>query len=438
MASRTSTPATPTVRNTTDDSSRGSLFGISNVGDIVTGSSTPRGGVAASDAQITIQINDNAQNFTLNQLNNETLTFNIDEAADTNTTYTLSLADTTLTLTGSDGMSSSVSLPDSSMGNPVTTIAYTQANNELALTLMDSSVVTGTLDVGVTTVNGTAPDAAGNVEVALVAALGYAVGQATTIGTSTLTFNSLVVDATTGLELIADGMGVRLTSMDTPIPPMPSGGTTRTIAPDTTALAPAPAPEVTVTPNNGVITSVTTTLSGVDPDGADLPVSITQTPTIPPGGTADPVDITYPDSDTSNPATDYTPPGVYTVTTTTTTDNDETDPVTVTDVETFTRYIPFFMSRTEPTTAQNLLDSTFVSEAGWSNEITAIAGRNVLYFSTTALAATTGVVTAMTNTGFPVRYASIRTIPVTDANGDTLTYTVFRAPASAGVVLAFS
>ena len=374
MASRTSTPATPTVRNTTDDSSRGSLFGISNIGDIVTGSSTPRGGVAASDAQITIQINDNAQNFTLNQLNNETLTFNIDEAADTNTTYTLSLADTTLTLTGSDGMLSSVSLPAASMGNPVTTIAYTQANNELALTLMDGSVVTGALDVGVTTVNGTAPDAAGNVEVALVAALGYAVGQATTIGTSTLTFNSLVVDATTGLELIADGMGVRLTSMDTPIPPTPSGGTTRTIAPDTTALAPAPAPEVTVTPNNGVITSVTTTLSGVDPDGADLPVSITQTPTIPPGGTADPVDITYPDSDTSNPATDYTPPGVYTVTTTTTTDNDETDPVTVTDVETFTRYIPFFMSRTEPTTAQNLLDSTFVSEAGWSNEITAIAG----------------------------------------------------------------
>ena len=279
-----------------------------------------------------------------------------------------------------------------------------------------------------------AADGSLNFDVDASAILRYAQGQANTIGTSTLTFDSLVVDDTTGLELIADGDGVRLTSMDTPVP---SRGFIQTRAVNTNALVAPIAPTATVTTTGGVITAAMTTVTGTNPAGQPLPTSITETATIPSGGTTT-VTLTIPDSDIANPMADYTAPGTYTVTTTATTDNDDTSPTTTRDTETFTRFIPFFQSRAEPMTSADLTGGTFTSTAGWSNSLTATAGTGVLYFSTTDLAATTGVVTARTSSGFPVRYASLRTIDVEDANGDTLTYTVFRAPADAGVTLTFS
>ena len=370
--SRPSIPAVPSVVGTTDDSSRGGLFSRTNLANPISGADV--NGVAIQDSTITIQINDNSQSFTLNQAADQTLEFRLTEGGgtDVNTTYTITLVGEVLTLVGSDGTSVPITLPSGGgAGNPLTTLNYATDTGILTATLMNGDqVMSNEIDVGVRTVNNNAPDANGNIDVALSASLLYAAGQANTIGTHDTTFNSLVVDANTGLELRADGDGIRLQRFTMRVPVDP-GSTDTVTPPPPSVFSPATPTEIDIVLTDVMPVAPTDVTVMVTRDGN--PITVTPDVTINPAG--DDIDVVIPPADTDEP-------GDYEVTTTvdiTPTDPDgNDDDIIVT--EPFSRVIPFAVSRTE-LSAVSALAALRTATTEWTNTVTAPAGTGSLYLA---------------------------------------------------------
>ena len=439
MASRTGTPANPTLTGITDDASRGGLFARSAVANPVSGADI--NGVAISDSTITIDINGETQTFTLNQTSDSTLTFTV--------------AGGTTPGTGGSGIFSSATFDNDILilngipPQPGLTVDLNRFATDTELAALRALIPVNIQDLANVAPLGTAgqvlrvnsagdgvdyatPDTAavsaasfsdmGNVtftaDAALVqadAALLWANG---TSVSGTNTFNGIALNPNSNLQFVASGDGVTIQAIpaapmarDTPVPP------SNAFVP----MAPMTMIEITGGTRNG---NPTGTLTGPGVSDSNIMIS--------PGGTDTEVEVSFPDSN-------MLPPGDYEIETTQPITPDVPGgPTSVTSMTPVMRIIPFFQSRTDLTTSAQVLAST-ASSAAWSNSLTAIAGTGVLYFAVLAseLAATSGVVYAMSNTGFPVRYASLREVTVT-GSGQTQTYRIFRAPANAGVMLTFS
>ena len=362
--SRPSIPAVPSVVGTTEDASRGGLFSRTNLANPISGADV--NGVAINDSTIMITLTDSEGNvqtemFNLNQPNDVTLAFTIPagtgSGTGTDTTYSLSIDNNVITLTDNFGRTSSVTLPDDISGL-----------NEAEVNALINTAI-GNLNVGVLTVNGNAPDAAGNIDVALSASLLYAAGQATTIGTHDTTFNSLVVDANTGLELRADGDGVRLQRFTMRVPTDP-GSTDTVVPPPPSVFSPATPTMIDIVLTDVMPVAPTDVTVMVTRDGN--PIAVTPDVTVTGG---DDIDVVIPPADTDDP-------GDYEVTTTvdiTPTDPDgNDDDIVVT--ERFDRVIPFAVSRTELNTV-SALAALRTATTEWTNTVTAPAGTGSLYLA---------------------------------------------------------
>ena len=439
MASRTTTPANPTLTGITDDASRGGLFARSAIANPVSGADI--NGVTINDSTIGITINGDRQTFTLNQATGSELTFTV--------------AGGTTPGTGGSGIFSSATFENDILTlngippqNPIV-VDLNRFATDTELAALRALIPTNIQDLANVAPLGTAgqvlrvnsagdgvdyatPDTAavsaasfsdmGNVtftaDAALVqadAALLWANG---TSVSGTNTFNGIALNPNSNLQFVASGDGVTIQAIpaapmarDTPVPP------SSVFVP----MAPMTMIEITGGRRDG---NPSGTLTG--PGVSDSNIMIA------PGGTDTTVMVSFPDSD-------MLPPGDYEIETTQPIVPDNPGgPTSVTSMTPVMRIIPFFQSRTDMTTSAQVLAAT-ASDAPWSNSLTAIAGTGVLYFAVRAsdLAATSGVVYAMSNTGFPVRYASLREVTVT-GSGQTQTYRIFRAPANAGVMLTFS
>ena len=442
MASRTNTPANPTLQGITDDASRGGLFARSAVANPVSGADI--NGVAINDSMITIDINGMTQSFTLNQASSDTLTFTVaggttpgGGAGGASIFASASFDNNILTLIGNTPQPNiTVDL------NSFATDAELAALRALIPTnigdLSDVPSTRGTtgqilavnsdgdgltyVDPATASVSASSFSNSGNVtftaDGALVqgdAALLWANGAGVS---GTNTFNGIALNPNSNLQFVASGDGVVIQAipaapmaMDTPVPP------SNAFVPE----VPMTMIEISGGTRNG---NPTGTLTGPGVSDSNIMIS--------PGGTDTEVEVSFPDSN-------MLPPGDYEIETTQPITPDVPGgPTSVTSMTPVMRIIPFFQSRTDLTTSAQVLAST-ASSAAWSNSLTAIAGTGVLYFAVLAseLAATSGVVYAMSNTGFPVRYASLREVTVT-GSGQTQTYRIFRAPANAGVMLTFS
>ena len=469
MASRTNSPANPTLQGTTDDASRGGLFARSAVANPVSGADV--NGTPINNATVTFSAGDNITlngaaadvAINLNQANDATVTiastatgggggpsvtpnnatitlagsggiqgggqFTVNQAADSTINFsvdpsTLPVPDLqAITFTGAstgtyDGSTAlTVNIPT---GEAATIQVNNATVTDADFTNSDSILFDTTLNTGVITAEAR-PQWTGNTNRNGV--------------TGNVNISRLILDASTGLILQAVDAtnGVYTLTMQgaEPPAPTPSGSTTRTTVPPAGSALDLPTPpSVAVTSTNGMITSIVSRITGT-PDGTSTMVSVTGTPMI--AGDMMSGTVTYPASTTGGGTTDYSEPGTYTVTTETTTDNDGTEPVTRTETETFTRFIPFFQIRgASPTTAAQITAGT-ASTAAYDNTVgfTSIGGSGSFFFATAALTSTT-INTATfgaLNLAANVRY--VRSVQVPDAGGVNLAYQVYQV---AGVV----
>ena len=464
MASRTTTPANPTLQGTTDDASRGGLFARSNVANPVSGADI--NGTPINDATVTFAAGDNvtinggtSAAVTLNQATDQTITiastatgggvapspannatvnlttsggitgggsFTLDQATDATLNFsvdssTLPVPDLqTLTFTGASTgtYNGSTAL---TVDIPTGTAASVQVNN----TTVADADFTDTASVLYTTATGGVINAEARPQWT---------GNTNRGGeTGNVNISRLILDASTGLILQAvdAASGVyRLAIQGTAPPaPTPSGSTTRTTAMGGSALVLPTPPTVAVTASDGMVTNVVSRITGM-PDGTTTMVSVSGTTTIAPDMMS--ASVTFPASTTGGGSTDYSEPGTYTVTTETTTDNPNTAPVTMTTTETFTRFVPYYtvFRSSAPTTLAHLMAGD-ESTAGYDNAAGATwpsAGGGGAYIATTVLTNTAinrctsgmGAFTTLLN----VR--SVGTILVPDAGGINLTYHVFQ------------
>lgn len=411
--SRRGTPAAPTLGSTTDQASRGGLFAGTQ-----TNTGTLESNVVVNDSTITVRINDQIQTFTVNQAMDSTLTFTVDEGGggssepDPNAFSGARINGNELVLVRNSLQEQTLILPESTMVdllplmNRVTALEDAQyvrsatINGSIVFNPNDAGQLDLTVDTGDTVVFSNA-QLSPNVQLA----------------------RSVTVNGTQW-RLDAGTPGTP------PVTPMADGSITPTEENIFTApVAPVQTTTITdgTTDADSVTTTVTTTPPGQDPDPpVTLPPS---TVTVGGGGTEVVVTV---------PADNIDDEGTHTVTTTITVQPSDGGPTTmVTETDVVERFVPFFQSRSDITTEAELTAAT-ASEMAWNGMLTAIPGTGTLYFATTELAATTGRVFAQTDTGFPVRYASLRTVSATDSTGTERNFVVFRIPINGGVTATFS
>ena len=465
MASRTNTPANPTLQGTTDDASRGGLFARSAVANPVSGADV--NGTPINDTTITFAAGDNitinggtTETINLNQANAETITI-ASTATGSGGTPAPAANNSIITLAGSGGIggggqftldqatdqtitfnvdSSTLPVPD------LQTLTFTGASpgtydGSTALTVDIPTGTAASIQVNDTTVADA--DLTDTASVLYTTASGGVInaearpqwtGNTNREGlTGNVNIARLILDASTGLILQAVDAtaGVyRLTMEGTAPPaPTPSGSTTMTTAMSGSALALPTPPAVMTTAANGMITNIVSRITGT-PEGSTTMVSVSGTPTIAPDMMS--AMVTFPASGTGGGPTDYSEPGTYTVTTETTTDNDGTEPVTSTETETFTRFVPFFtlFRASAPTTPAHLM-AGMESTAAYDNTTGATwpsAGGGGAYIATTTL--TNAAINQCTSgTGAFTTFLNVRTagtIQVPDAGGINLTYHILQ------------
>ena len=432
MASRTNTPATPTLVDTTDDNSRGGLFVQSNVSN-ETGN-TPV--AAANDTTVTLTINEEVRTFTLNSAVDQVLLpITIDTTGtgvDTNAHVISGMLNTSneLVLTTNDP---NVIIPPISLaslagvGNPLMSLTFDNTTRILTAALADGTPIMSTLFGVVTTVNGVAPDANGNV---LIDVPGGAIrgGNGIVELTGEADLTGLTIDRATGFEIVEVGdTGTYIFQRIGVAPPAtdPGDSSTRTLPPTSVFDTPV-APEIvtTITGANPIApTDVTTTVTRTPPGGTPTTVPTTPTTTVNPDGTV--VDVTVPVDDIDDE-------GDYDITTTinvTPTDpNGDDDPIVV--MTPFSRIVPYFQLRAQPMTG---LDITTGTDSGrWTGTVMTIAGPDPLWLAVQDGDLDTAVNNAFTNFGFPVNVTTRPAITVNDSTGRAITYNIFRVAGVGG------
>ena len=455
--------ANPTLTAITDENSRGGLFTQSNIANPVSGGSVS--GSAANDSTITITLNfadgspSQSQDFTVNQVMDETLTFTIPVGTGGMGTGT---ADGVVTGGGFDQgtgvltLTRSNNLPDLTYSGFIFTPRTDTEINRLA----DGRIAASTTIVK--SVNGITPsDNTGAITVPLgtpdltnfessntvVFRQGTAdsndiaadarvrmqgnEGIGDNVGTSGANATEIVLAADTGLVLnhntVTDVITIQAAGTPPQAPPTPVA----TTPPPTSAFSPSLPITTTVNLGDG------STLSNVDANGMTVaPVAATVTD---PGGTQVPgVTVTGMDGDTSAtvtiPAGSANPPGDYRFDVTTYVES--TDGVIEEEMETTTasRPIPYFQSRTEPRTESDVTGGIAPAPVtAWSGSFTAIPGSGLLYLS--VLDGPSGVANTVRfadQAMFPVRVSFVRPITVTLADGTTRVFNVFAMPGGAG------
>ena len=186
--------------------------------------------------------------------------------------------------------------------------------------------------------------------------------------------------------------------------------------------------------DNGGVVSPEVTRTTIDDDGMDVVTTImVDTPEV-----TDGTDIVV-----TIPADDASPEGDYRVTITPTI----TRPDGTTEVNrrvppaTYTRFVPFFQYRTQPTSATEVTGGE-ASEGVWANEVEAADGSGSLFIAVEDGLLATTVTEARLNdrvNGFRVRVGVVGSpITVTDSGGQDIVYNIFRtAGVEAGNTLFF-
>ena len=175
-------------------------------------------------------------------------------------------------------------------------------------------------------------------------------------------------------------------------------------------------PEVTRTNPDGTTTTITVPEPTVT-DGTDIVVTI--------------------------PAADASPEGDYevTITPTITRPDGTTEVIRDIDPATYTRFVPFFQYRTQPTSATEVTGGA-ASMAAWADEVRATTGSGSLFIAVEDGLLATTVTEARLNdrvNGFRVRVGVVGSpITVVDSGGQDIVYNIFRtAGVEAGNTLFF-
>ena len=327
MASRTSNPAQFVSTGTTENNSRGGLFVQSNLANNVSGFVVPT--VTVNDATVTIFQNDGTTevaSFTLNQADDVNIILPTGTSGDPNNPLTVigvTILDRVLTFMHLDGTSTTITIPD--------------GGGTVDLGPLEARVTALEAINAVLTVNSQAPDAAGNVDVDVT----LEVGNGTEATAATMMLSGLVINPDTGFQVVelSDGTFV--------FQRIPTAGPS-TPATRNTILTPPPGDIFGGTPD--VIPMTTITGGGVTP-------GTTPTTTVTLGGNPITVQPGPPSINgdrtvvtTTIDGTTVDSPGDYEVTTTIrVTPTDTTSPpTTITERETFTRFVPYYVVRTEP------------------------------------------------------------------------------------------
>ena len=431
MASRTDRPATPTLVDTTDDNSRGGLFVQSNVSNEV--GNTPV--AAANDTTVTLTINDEIRTFTLNSAVDQTLEpITIATTADGADSFVMSgMLDTNnqLILTRNNGETVpgiDLSALAGGAGNPLMTLVFDNTTRILTATLMDGTtqIMSNAIDIGVQTVNGVAPDAAGNVVIDIP---GGAIrgGNGTIALTGEADLTGLTIAESTGFQIVEVGTSGTYVFQRIPVTPPPvdpGDSSTRTLPPTSVFDTPV-APEIVTTITDAmpiVPGDVTTVVTRTPPGGTPTTVSTTPVTTVTGGDT---VDVTVPVGDIDDE-------GDYDITTTiniTPTDPDgDDDPIVVTTP--FSRIVPFFQSRTQPTTGLEITTGT--NSGAWTGTVMTIDGAAPLWLAVQDSDLATTVNNVFTQFGFPVNVSTRPAIMVNDSTGRAITYNIFRVAGVGG------
>ena len=441
--SRTSIPASPTSVGATDDAALGGIFSRSNLANPISGADV--NGVAINDSTISITINGNEQSFTLNQstpgMLNYVIETNTGTGSDPNAFSGASITGSTLTLIRESGTTVDLTLPSGGGTTGIASVVYangvltvtgndgTTASNATAIPLLESITVNG----NTTNITGTTVDLGTLTSNAMIT---VETNNANPDVTDVINVNTTAINVGGSQVQLQWNANLNTLSLSTPgaTPPAPAAAPTFTFTAIESALATPTPPTGLITPGQDTtITSVTSTITGGDSSSTNPGVSIAGTPdAIPMGGTTSPVNITYPPSDTNTPATDYTNPGTYTITTVTMGRDTNTPTATPTelnrDVETFTRFIPFFQSRTDMTTSA-MITAADASTAAWSGRFTAITGNGRIYIAVLA-SELSGTIQANNVTVFGGilnnRLTPSSPITVAFPGGDTESYNVYQ------------
>ena len=464
--SRGASPADPTLVATTNDASRGGLFARSNVANPVGGVDV--NGVSINDNTITLNFTINGdtqtQDFTLNQATDETLTFDFTVAGTGGTTpgtdtfierVVLSGTDLTFTYNASSGrMPETVSLSSIAGGHTEQTIRDWADEQIVAYHAANPFV---------RTVNGSTPDSSGNVVVTSSASVDASDFESTD---STVTFadntTTGVVDVQARPAVIGNGGRNGFTSTEnantltvaSDVHVLDATGTRHRLvlvdnngaisfSLETAQAPPTPTPRGVVTPPAttnvfddtspieetievvDIMTIGTPSVTVTDPDGNMITPTVTTTPV---SNDMSTVTITVDNNDAGDA-------GTYEIDTTIPTTDTDGNMMTVTEMSSFDRTIPFAQSRADMTTAAEITGATLSEEAfNPMTGLTAIAGGGTLYiaidnatFNATADRAFATVL------GFPITLRRLRSVSVT-AGSDTINYNVFSAGINAGAM----
>ena len=448
--------ARPTLTGVTNDASRGGLFDQSNIASPVSGADIS--GTVVNDSTITLSITINGDT--------QTQTFTTNQAADSTESFTFTIADGggngmdtadgvvngggfnpangVLTLTRSNG------LPDLTYSGFTFTPRTNQEIEDLADDRITASTtivksvngVTPTDNTGAITINPGVPDLtnfessdtvvfragvtdtsdiSADARIPLTGNDGIGAG---VMSGSTVNAQRIVLAQDTGLVL-TESSGV-VTIQAAGSPPAPAGTPAVTSPNPMSALMPAPEQTVTFRGQGSDTVTMVASVSVTNPDNNPV-TGVTSDTT---GGVGT---ITIPAGSTNAP-------GDYQVRADVTTMSTDGQTRTVTETPVIDRFIPFFQSRTDMTTATEIT-SAMISMGSFedaNDRITAITGSRVLYFAViTGSAGLASSITMATDVGtnFRVRVGFLRPVQVMFPDGIMRTYNVFRAPVNGGVTI---
>ena len=450
--------ARPTLTGVTDDSSRGGLFVQSNVANPVSGADVT--GTVVNDSEITLSIT-------------------IDGDTQTGSFRTNAASDGTvqLTFTGVGGSSAGTGGPVVTGGrfDPATNMLILERSNNQPDLMIDGWVFPTRTDQEINDLADARIGAANISDLNNVPALGdpgnvlrvsSTTGQTewvrpdtasvsdssftSTGGTVAITPNGAQVNlesrpewvgnngnAPSGTTTVLDGIDVEVGQLtlnaDTGLVLVRSGGNNfelRAAAPDPTpasapttttplpssAIDPSPAQTITFRGAGGDTVTMLEMTSVTDPAG-DIVMGVTESVT---GGVGM---IMIPSGATNAP-------GNYQTVSDVTTMSADGQTRTSRETETIERFVPFYQSRMEPSSANAIVLGT-ASDAAWSGSLTAIPGSGLLYIS--ALQNVLPQTTAFADqANFPVRVSFVGSFNVSLADGTSPAFNVFRVPGGAG------